>query len=605
MSLAESDATVKPSPEEVYQALLRALLLRKGFGLVFVQCSPAKANRLIDDVKRDLPQKVISVLTFTEPIDNLYDIVDNLSGKNKLNILFIQGLEKSLEPYIKPGYGGEGNYYNLDTVPRILSHLNQQRENFRDRFGNICFVFILPLFGIKYFIRRAPDFFDWSSGPFEIPTDQELLEREFTQIEQEVGAQKYADLTQEERNHRILQIQEWLEEPFQTPEQKLELFLQQGNLFLASDDFESALSSYNQALVIEPTNNLALSGQGSGLRFLNRYEEAVESYDKILEIQPDNYQALAERGFTLIELERYEEAIFSYDKLLESQSKIALHWVNRGYALRRLGRDQEAVESYNKALEIEPSNYNFWNQKGILLYILGSYREAIDSYDRALQLKPDFHYAWANRGHALESLANCEEAIFSYDKAIEIKPDYYPAWFHRASALCRIGRSEDGIASYDKVLEIKPDYSVACHSRALALSAIGRYEEAIEGFRKAIELTPSGSSGTSWMCLGSALRSLRRDEESLACFDKAIEVGGKYFEYFKWGGRIIPLLKLGRFREAFVSGYKCLVSFTPDIGFREWLERRTSIYIRKFGLQKLIPVWTSFLQLIGWRVRDW
>ncbi|NEP62313.1 MAG: tetratricopeptide repeat protein, partial [Symploca sp. SIO2G7] len=227
------------------------------------------------------------------------------------------------------------------------------------------------------------------------------------------------------------------------------------------------------------------------------------------------------------------------------------------------------------------------------------------SFDRALQLKPDLYYAWANRGDALENLANCEEAISSYDKALEIKPDYYQAWFARASTLCRIGRSEEGIASYDKVLEIKPNHSVACHGRALALSGIGRYEEAVEGFRKAIELTPSDSNGTSWMCLGSALRSLRRDEESLACFDKAIEMGGKHFEYFKWGGRIIPLLKLGRFKEAFVSGYKCLASFKIDQGFREWLERRTSIYIRKFGLQKLIPVWTSFLQLIGWRVRDW
>jgi hypothetical protein len=125
-----------------------------------VQCSPAEGNELIGRVQEDLSEKNIALLKLTEPIDNLYEIVANRGDRNDINILFIQGLEKSLEPYIKPGYGGDGDYYNLDTVPPILSHLNQRREIFRDRLSNICFVFILPLFAIKYIMRRSPDFFD-------------------------------------------------------------------------------------------------------------------------------------------------------------------------------------------------------------------------------------------------------------------------------------------------------------------------------------------------------------------------------------------------------------------------------------------------------------
>jgi superkiller protein 3 len=53
--------------------------------------------------------------------------------------------------------GGQGNFYKVDSVPRILNHLNQQRERFRDNF-KICFIFIVRLFGLKYFIQRAPDF---------------------------------------------------------------------------------------------------------------------------------------------------------------------------------------------------------------------------------------------------------------------------------------------------------------------------------------------------------------------------------------------------------------------------------------------------------------
>ena len=160
--MSQSPATQKldTSPEGVYRALLRCLKRTRGFGIVFVQCSPAEGNELIGRVQEDLSEKNIAVLKLTEPIDNLYEIVANRGDRDDLNILFIQGLEKSLEPYIKPGYGGDGDYYTLDTIPPILSHLNQRREIFRDRLSNICFVFILPLFAIKYIIRRAPDFFD-------------------------------------------------------------------------------------------------------------------------------------------------------------------------------------------------------------------------------------------------------------------------------------------------------------------------------------------------------------------------------------------------------------------------------------------------------------
>ena len=161
------DKDLLADPEEEYQALVRSLTWRKGFGLVFVRCSPREGERLITRVREDILEKTSEVLSLDKPIDNLYKIIENLPNRDKINILFINGIENSLKEYIKPGYGGQGDYYKLDTVPPILSHLNLQRERFRDNF-NICFVFILRLFGLKYFIHRAPDFFDWRAGVFQI-----------------------------------------------------------------------------------------------------------------------------------------------------------------------------------------------------------------------------------------------------------------------------------------------------------------------------------------------------------------------------------------------------------------------------------------------------
>jgi tetratricopeptide (TPR) repeat protein len=289
MNQSSSTQALDTSPEAVYRALLRCLKRTKGFGIVFVQCSPAVGTRLITRVRADLSEKKIAILELTEPIDNLYDIVANKDDRNDLNILFIKGLEKSLEPYIKPGYGGDGDYYNLDTVPPILSHLNQRRENFRDRLSNICFVFILPLFAIKYIIRRAPDFFDWSSGIFEISF--ELSYNELLNI-----------------YPRISDIEERLKQRIKKPlfsindETWIKLWIAMGNLALSCSSYEEAIKQYELAIKRKPDLYEVWNLRGIGLLQLGRYEESIASFDKALEINPDYQEAKTNRDIALKEL---------------------------------------------------------------------------------------------------------------------------------------------------------------------------------------------------------------------------------------------------------------------------------------------------------------
>jgi hypothetical protein len=164
--LTEWDEDLTASAEEEYAALVRAIRWAKGFGLLFVQCTPAEGDRLMDRVRDDIADKTVDVLRLEGEIDDLYATVAALPEIDKTNVLFITGLEKSLVPYIKPGYGSEGDYYAKDTVPKILAKLNLQREKFRETFG-LCFVFLVPLYAMKYLIRRAADFYDWRSGVWE------------------------------------------------------------------------------------------------------------------------------------------------------------------------------------------------------------------------------------------------------------------------------------------------------------------------------------------------------------------------------------------------------------------------------------------------------
>ncbi|MGA7954252.1 MAG: tetratricopeptide repeat protein [Gloeobacterales cyanobacterium] len=440
-------------PEEKYQALLRSLRRTKGFGILFVQCSPAEANNLITKIKQDLPRKKIEVLMLEESIDNLYEIIDRRSDRDELNVLFIQGIEKSLEAYIKPGYGGQGDYYKLDTVPQILNHLNQQRENFRDHFSNICFVFVVPLFALKYFIHRAPDFFDWRSGVFAFPMDPKLVEKESLRV---ISSRDYRENLKLDphQQHKLLEIRQLLEEKYQTPILRAELLHKQGQIFDAAQNYEEAIASYDKALTIQPDNYGVWISRGETLRKLERYEEAIASYDKALTIQPDNYWAWTSRGQALNSLGRYEEAIASCDKALTIQPDDHWAWDSRGQALNSLGRYEEAVASYNKAIKIQPDDYWPWIFRGQALNNLGRYEEAISSYNKALAIQPEAYWAWTSKGEAFRKLERHKEEIASYDKALEIQPDYSWTWYSRGEVLGKLGRHREEKTNLERSLEL-------------------------------------------------------------------------------------------------------------------------------------------------------
>ena len=348
-NLAEEELQI--TTEEEYRALLRSLRRRKGFGIFFVQCTPVGGQELIAKVRSDLPQKNIAVLELDSPIDNLIERVEKLPNREQLNILFIVGLEKSLVEYIRPGYGGVGDYYKLDTVPPILNHLNWQRENFRDRFRHLCFIFLLPSFALKYILHRAPDFADWRSGMVDVPTDRQLIEQETARLWMEGSFEKYRQWTPQQRLERIAEIQTYLTENSDL-ERSADLWFEQGNILLVNEEYDQAIAAYDKALAIKPDLHQALYNRGNALGNLGRDEEAIASYDKVLAIQTDDHEA----------------------------------WNNRGYALGNLGRDEEAIASFERVLDIKPDYHQAWYNIACTYALQDKSDLAIENLEKAILL---------------------------------------------------------------------------------------------------------------------------------------------------------------------------------------------------------------------------
>jgi tetratricopeptide (TPR) repeat protein len=488
-NLSKWDEKIQASAEEVYEGFRNVLDWTEGFGLVFVQCSPVQGEELIEQTKRDLPNEQVGVLQFQEgeEIRNLYDLVEQLPNREQIDVLFIKGLEYSFVPYIKSGYGGQGDYYKLDNLPPILGHLNLQRERFRRDF-EICFVFLLPFFGIKYFIQRAPDFFDWRSGLFEIATEKDLLKKDTFRILQHGNIDEYNLWSFNERITKILEIETLIKEDM-PPEERASLFFKRGNIWLANPSYEEAISDYNKVIFLYPENYLAWYNRGVALLNLGRYEESIVNHQESLRIKHDFCEAHYNIGVSLGMLGKEKEAIYEFDMALKIDPNYYLAWFGKGISLRILGRYEEAIQSYDQALKINPSDYLSWNNKGtILCDKLGKFQDSIAAFDRSLQINPNYFLAWHNKGFVLRKMGRLEESITFFDKALEIEPNYENSWFQKAIAFGKLNELEEAIFSFDKVIEFKPKDTGAYYGKSSIYALQSKPDLAIENLKMAISL---------------------------------------------------------------------------------------------------------------------
>ncbi|MEM9245716.1 MAG: hypothetical protein AAGA67_08260 [Cyanobacteria bacterium P01_F01_bin.153] len=232
------DDSEGPSEEETYQALRRSVERTTGFGLKFVQCTPSAGAELRERLRQDLAGKVVQELVLDKPVHKLFDLIaEKIEREGKPDVLCVVGLEYSLVDDIKPGDGGgEGDYYNPGSTPRILAHLNQNREKFRDSFP-FNSIFFLPKFAQKYFIRRAADFVDWGSGVFELLADKDTIAQEARQAWLSGDLDKYRAMTPEQRRKKRIEFQRLVEE-CEEEALRCDLSFELGNLLTTDSNWE-------------------------------------------------------------------------------------------------------------------------------------------------------------------------------------------------------------------------------------------------------------------------------------------------------------------------------------------------------------------------------
>ncbi len=242
-----------------------------------------------------------------------------------------------------------------------------------------------------------------------------------------------------------------------------------------------------------------------------RPERAVELLNQALRLDQENAPAHHLLGNLHQDLGRPDRAITSYRRALRHAAGMSAAYNDLGTAYFSKGWMKEAAEAFQRCIELDPYNYRAHENLGSAQRGLGSVALARRAFQRALWIRftAPFRKVLGGRGapQAPKS-APVPVAVTSDSLAARAFQAYRDGNFAEAERLCQ------------QRLESHPRDPTALHVRALVLNQRDKHAEALAILDA---LAADGADTPEFHdARGTSLRGLRRFEEALASYNRAL-----------------------------------------------------------------------------------
>lgn len=202
---------------------------------------------------------------------------------------------------------------------------------------------------------------------------------------------------------------------------------------------DEAIDAFNQVLLINPLNLLALISRSASKSALGDNLGAIADCNQSLEIDPQNAIAYCYRGLAKFELGDLESAITDYNQAIHITNNLSFLYNHRGSTKLALGDIAGAIVDFDHGIQIDPNDENAYNCRGSAKSAQGDAKGAIADFDQAIKLNPYYAIAFNNRGVAKSKINDYNNAILDYSQAIEINPIYANPHLNRGKDFHLIG----------------------------------------------------------------------------------------------------------------------------------------------------------------------
>jgi len=307
-----------------------------------------------------------------------------------------------------------------------------------------------------------------------------------------------------------------------TSPQSAKVYLDLGHLYAQQEQWSQAMTSYRQAISLQPDlaeahRHLAvvLSHRGNDPLATNHLFEAYQLQPSSISSQ-QHYQL----GEALRSQKKYLRAIACYRAAIKSQPDFWLAYQTLARLLTEQGKDERALEVYRQGVRNNPQNSDYYFALASALAARKKWVRASNNYRQAAELvsSAKIFYHW---GRALSELEEYDQARSHFEQAAKLNPDP-EIYFHWGRALTKLEEYDQAQLYFKKAIALQPNYAAAYYQLGLLWQNQQQWQQAISAYQRFISFDNKPESAL--INMGVSYRNLQQYDLSIACYNKAIKL---------------------------------------------------------------------------------
>lgn len=194
--------------------------------------------------------------------------------------------------------------------------------------------------------------------------------------------------------------------------------------------------------------------QGADYHYKGDLDKAVSSFEQAVKLEPENEYAHNQLGILYGKKDKFDKAFREFLTVadIDRQNTFAFLWL--GILHLRKGEMNQAFEMFNKIIQIDPNSADSYYFLGTIYNFRRNPVMAIEYLKKARNAdsgEADTHFRLAKAFHNADMIAN---ALLEYNRTLEIKPSYTKALNEIGWIYYNTGKKEAAIDQWGKTLKI-------------------------------------------------------------------------------------------------------------------------------------------------------
>jgi tetratricopeptide (TPR) repeat protein len=304
----------------------------------------------------------------------------------------------------------------------------------------------------------------------------------------------------------------------------LEIHSMLAEVYTKQRDYSSAISTYQNMVVIDANNDAAYLGMGDVYIRMMKWKEAIPALEKAAQLNPDHKDALFQVGTAYQELREFDSAAEAYKKYIASGPRQPYDAYNYlGQCQMELEQYADAVFSFQEALKGMPDHVAIMYKMAQSQEKAGQTDQAAETYYKLAESRPEDARVYYNTVINMYNAAKMpDKAAEAARKMVELNPDDTDALFNLGFMLVQMQKYEEAIEALDKVIELNPGMEYAHLNKGYSFYSLKQYKNAIQAYSNTVELFPENADA--WMFLGMSYMQLKNWSRAVEPLRKSIEI---------------------------------------------------------------------------------